>query len=171
MTTRNKFRGFRITLIMYVVTLAALGCGSSEGLGPDPKPIHDRDFSQSAFISVAGDSALVLVGTSLNGALKPARVYFDAIPSNPGRLHFNFHIVGETWVEDQPAVISSWWSGDTLRVWCAHGDMSELQFGPGYSKTTPKTSWLVPDRVDIAIPTGVGVRFLGNWYENWYEKF
>lgn len=148
-----------ITLVGPVLlVLFSAGCDSTSG--PDWKPLIDREFEQSTSVYAESDSVLIAVGTTWRGLAAPAAVYFAAEPSHSDSIRLSFLVVGLTASPGEPAIIESRCSGDTLFVWCA-----DYSAGRYFDKTSPMPPWLVPERVDIAVPAGVHPAFIGHWYD------
>jgi len=144
--------------------LVLIGCGAETG--PEISQLYDQDYSEEFIVSTATDSVLVMVGISATSAtVGRPRVFIDTEPSVAGDTRISLEIIGQTSGENDRAIVAHRVQGDTLLVWCGLNTSTYWGEGPAGEKTSPIHPWLVPERVDIAVPENVGVRFIGYWYE------
>jgi len=149
-----------------ILVLAVLGACDS-GTEPENVVQYRHSYIEELVESAAVDTVLLLVGTvgSLPGDIDTTTVYIDTALAEEGTLRLNVHVLGRTYDPDDRAFVDHRWSGDTLQVWCG--------FTPPYSwksdlppnKTSYPQPWFMPSRVDVQIPDGVAVRYVGRWYE------
>lgn len=146
------------------VVVVLIGCDTETG--PEIPPLYDQEYSEEFSVSTATDSVLVMVGMpAICAAIGETRVYIDTEPSDDGFTRISLKIVGQTSGQNDRAIVAHRVLVDTLQVWCGLNATTSWEEGPAGEKTSPIQPWLMPERVDIAVPEHVDVRFLGYWYE------
>jgi hypothetical protein len=160
----NISRGLvgRVAGVTAAVMVVA-GCNNSHI--PKPPPYYNISYNEELTVAVPGDSVLVSIGTECKPGRDPGlSVYVDAQASDDGSARFNMHVVGFAYAQGQRAVINPTWAGDTLSIWCGAEEPRWPQSLQCVEKDSPALPWFFPERVDIVVPSGVGVRYIGRWY-------
>ena len=141
------------------------GCDSVED--PEVSSLVSRDYEEFVTVSTTADTVDVLLGTTeYEGMDRPASVFLNTEPSTDGSLELRIRVVGLTLGASRPAAIDYRWSGDTLRVWCGHGEPTTWEGAARPGGEDPwQSPYLIPRRVDISPPAGVVVRYAGQWFE------
>ncbi len=148
-----------------VLAVALVGCTTTEE--PEPVPAYHHDYIKVLAVPVDTDTVLMMVGTSLSysGNLDTTTVHIDTAPSEDELLRLEIQVLGMTYDRNRLAVLDYRWNGDTLQVWCGYHQPRSWEPGAGSEKTSYPEPWFMPGRVDVKLPAGVGVRYLGRWFE------
>lgn len=143
--------------------LALVVCGCDAVEGSRVTSVVSRDYEEFLAVPAAADAVDVLLGTTeYQGMDTPASGFVSTEPSPDASLKLRIRVVGVTLGAGRRAVIDSQCSGDTLRVWCGH---DEPTIWEGTAESCVEDPWqqpyLIPRRMDIPLPAGVLVRYVG----------
>ena len=150
-------RTYWASIGLWLAGALMLGCATE-----DPPYLKNQDYREELAISVPADSVLFSVWSQYSPyrVVEP-QIYVRVTPSSLNHLEMDLHIVGMAPRVNSRAVLDHMWSGDTLRVWC-----SEYEPWHWYemNKDSPAEPWFVAKRIEVALPPGVGFRYLGVAY-------
>jgi hypothetical protein len=154
-----------IALCLLVSISALVGCGSTEE--PEDVVTYNHDYSEEFAIPVEVDTVLLTVGTSgyLPNNVDTTSVFIDTANSVDEFLRFDIEVVGRTYVRDERAVVDYRWRGDTLQVWCGYSRPWSWKSDFSPEKTSYPNPWFMAKRVNVTLPEGATVRYLGRWFE------
>lgn len=163
---RGKFTSDAGRAAGLILLLAVLGACDS-GTGPEPVEQYRHRYVVELAASSAADTVLLQVGTniSLPDNVDTTAVFLDIAPAEEGAVRLGVHVLGLTYDPDDRAVVDHRWRGDTLQVWC--GFMTPQFWGPGrpLDKTSYPPPWFMPERIDVQLPAGAVIRYVGRWFE------
>ena len=163
---KNIDAKYRATVLCLLVLVSVLvGCSSTEE--PEDVITYEHDYNVEFAIPADVDTVLLTVGTSgyLPKNIDTTSVFIDAAYSVDELLRFDVDVVGRTYVREERAVVDYQWRGDTLQVWCGHAGPWSWKSNPGPEKTSYPPPWFMARRVNVSLPEGVSIRYLGRWFE------
>jgi len=147
------------------LALAVAGCSSTDE--PEHVVSYDHDYHEEFAVQVVADTVQLLVGANygLPSNVDTTTVFIDTAVSEPGILGLDLRVLGFSYAPDDRAITGYSWRGDTLRVWC--GTTAPAYRGPvgGAEKTSYPPPWFVAQRVDVRLPEGTAIKYLGRWFE------
>jgi hypothetical protein len=148
-----------------VLALATAGCSDVDE--PPSVRSYAHDYAQELTTVASVDTVRLRVGVDfwVPETVDTTRVFIDTASSPDDTLRLTLGIVGHSYGAHDRATVLAGWYGDTLSVWC--GVMEPLPPVAGIVGVGEKTSypppWFAATRVDVTLPAGVALEYLGRW--------
>lgn len=154
-----------IRVFLCLLVLAAVGCSSSDE--PEHVISYSHNYSEELAIPVNEDTVLLLVGTdgNLPSNIDTTGVFVDTAFSEANIMRLNVQVVGSTYTREDRAIVEHRWRGDTLQVWVGYRPPWSWETSTGFEKTSYPPPWFMAKRIDVRLPEGTAVRYLGRWFE------